>query len=215
MSISMTVPAYVAYLNKAAAEIERNKDYITALDSKTGDGDHWVNLNMGFQKVISLSAELEGMTLPAMLKKVGMTMMSAVGGSSGVLYGGAYMASAKAAEGHDLIDDALLLAILDAQLQSIMDRGKAQPGYKTMLDSLHQGIEAYRAALDSNADSNTALQALKKGAEDGAEATKNMEAVKGRASYQTNKGVGDLDPGAVTMAMQLQCLADYISENCL
>ena len=213
MPFTLTAEDYVNYLMLAAAEIEKNGEYVTALDAKTGDGDHWVNLNMGFQKLVSLQDQLRGLGLSDLFKKIGMTLMSAIGGSSGVLYGGSYLAASKAMKETDSLDAKGLLTLLDTQLQAIMDRGKAQPGWKTMIDSLYEGVSAYRAAVESGADDKAALEALKQGSHQGMEHTREMEAVKGRASYQTNKGVGELDPGAVTMDIQLQCLADYILAN--
>ncbi|NCE63781.1 dihydroxyacetone kinase subunit L [Pseudoflavonifractor sp. 524-17] len=210
MAFSMTSAEYVDYLVLAGREIEQNGDYVTALDAKTGDGDHWVNLNMGFQKLISMEGELRALPLAEMLKKVGMTLMSAIGGSSGVLYGSSYIAAAKALKDRDTLDIQGVRLLLETQLQAIMDRGKAQPGWKTMIDSLYEGVQALSAALDAGADDRAAVEALKQGANQGMEHTREMEAVKGRASYQSNKGVGELDPGAVTMCMQLQCLGDYI-----
>lgn len=208
MGLAMTCVDYVDYLVQAGKRIASQKEYITALDSKTGDGDHWVNLNMGFEKLSAMQAELQSLKLAPMLQKVGMTMMSVVGGSSGALYGSAYIAAAKVAEGRDVIDVLLLCALLDSMQKAIMQRGRAEPGFKTMLDSLHVAVTRMQKAVDSGQDDVTALTAMKNGAKDGMESTKDMEAVKGRASYQTNKGVGELDPGAVTMCMQLECLAD-------
>ncbi|SBV93486.1 Dihydroxyacetone kinase, L subunit [uncultured Eubacteriales bacterium] len=210
MSFAITAADYVEYLNIAGTEIEKQREYVTALDAKTGDGDHCVNLLMGFDKLASLSGELAVLSLPDMLKKVGMTLMGAIGGSSGVLYGSGYLAAAKALAGVETLDAHTLLTLLDAELTAIMNRGKAEPGWKTMIDSLYEGAAAYRAALESGADDVAALEALKQGAAEGMERTREMEAIKGRASYQRNKGVGDLDPGAVTMCIQLTCLADYI-----
>ena len=82
-----------------------------------------------------------------------------------------------------------------------------------MIDSLYQGLEAYKAALDAGDDEKTVIEKFVQGAKDGAEATRDMEAVKGRASYRTDKGVGHLDPGAVTMSMQIECMGKYISEK--
>ncbi|MEL7609097.1 MAG: dihydroxyacetone kinase subunit DhaL [Bacillota bacterium] len=211
MTFHMTVSDYVDYLLAAGAEIEKNGDFITALDAKTGDGDHWVNLNAGFLKLASIADELRALPLPEMLKKVGMTLMSAIGGSSGVLYGSGYIAAAKALKDAEKLDAESLLTLLDAMLHAIMDRGKAQPGWKTMIDSLYEGVAAYRVALERGEDDKKALKALKQGAHDGMERTRQMEAVKGRASYQANKGVGELDPGAVTMYLQLACLCDFIT----
>jgi len=153
------------------------------------------------------------MGFAAMLQKVGMTMMSSIGGSSGVLYGSAYLAAAKAAGDSEDMGTPQLLRMLEAMKAAIMERGKAEPGFKTMLDSLHQSAQAMKEALTAGQSDAEVLLAMKRGARQGMEATKEMEAVKGRASYQTNKGVGDLDPGAVTMCMQLECLADCAIKN--
>jgi dihydroxyacetone kinase-like protein len=208
LALVMTSEDFVDYLLSAGGVIAENKDYVTELDAKTGDGDHWVNLNMGFEKIASIAHELKALRPADMLKKVGMTMMSSVGGSSGVLYGSAYMAAGKAVGDEVEINMATLHNILEAMQQAIMARGHVEPGFKTMLDSLHIAVRQMKDALDEGKSDADVMVALKDGARIGMEATRDMEAVKGRASYQTNKGVGNLDPGAVTMCMQLECLAD-------
>ena len=82
---------YLRYLTKAAGVIRENKEYITELDSATGDGDHWLNLTIGFEKLLEKSKEWEGATYQELFRNIAMTMMSAMGGSSGVLYGSAYL----------------------------------------------------------------------------------------------------------------------------
>lgn len=210
MGFQITPKEYVDYLVLAGKEIEKNGDYVTALDAKTGDGDHWVNLNSGFQKLISIQEELKEMELAPMMKKIGMTLMSAIGGSSGVLYGSGYLAASKALKGAEVLDIDTLYLFLQAELSAIMERGKAKPGWKTMIDSLYEAVEGYRRAKEAGEDERRVIEAMKRGAAEGRDRTREMEAVKGRASYQTNKGVGELDPGAVTMCMQLECLSDYI-----
>ena len=103
--------------------------------------------------------------------------------------------------------------MLHEMVQDMMQRGKAQPGFKTMIDALYPAAKTCRECLDEGTDDKTLLARVRQAALDGAESTKNMEAVKGRASYQANKGIGDLDPGAVTMAYQLECLCDYIASK--
>ena len=215
MAFKLTAADYVEYLEITAVEIEKSGDYVTALDAKTGDGDHWVNLNSGFQKVMSIKEELKTMELSPMLRKIGMTLMSGIGGSSGVLYGSGYIAASKALKDVDVLDIESLYSMLKAELDAIMDRGKAQPGWKTMIDSLYEGLESYKKAVDEGEDEKGVMEALKLGAQQGRDHTKEMEAVKGRASYQTNKGVGELDPGAVTMCIQLECLSDYVINKAL
>lgn len=103
-----------------------------------------------------------------------------------------------------------LYDVYHAMLVEMMKRGKTEPGQKTMIDSLHNALKAYKESLDANKSEKETIEAFIQGANDGAQATRDMKAVKGRASYRTDKGVGHLDPGAITMAMQLESLGNYI-----
>ena len=89
-------------------------------------------------------------------------------------------------------------------------RGKTEPGQKTMIDALYPALRAYREGLDAGRCDEEIIQDFMEGAANGAKRTKEMEAVKGRASYRSDKGVGHLDPGAVTLAMQLECMGNMI-----
>ena len=213
MKIKMNSKDYLQYMSKAAKTIKEQKDYITQLDAATGDGDHWVNLNMGFEKILEQKEELETMSLSEMFRKIAMILMSNVGGSSGVLYGSAYLKASQVVVNEDVIDIELLNKIITAELEGIMKRGNAQPGYKTMVDPLFRAREGMERALQNKATDKNVLLAMKKGAEYGMNKTLHMEAVKGRASYQSDKGVGKLDPGAVTMFYQLKSLTDYLLEK--
>lgn len=210
MGIRITSKEYMEYIRQVTRRIEENKDYITELDSITGDGDHWVNINMGFQKLLVNYEMLEDMNLNEMFRKIGMLIMSTVGGSSGVLYGSAYINAAKVIGDSKEMDINLLSDVLDAELEAIMERGNAKPGFKTMIDALYPAVERFKAAIEKGLDDKAALEELKLGAIDGMYSTKEMEAVRGRACYQANKGVGHLDPGAVTMCYQLEELVDYL-----
>lgn len=213
MKIKMNSKNYIEYLIKTTAVLEKNKDYITRLDAETGDGDHWVNLNLGFEKLVEQKAELETMLLSEMFKRIAMILMSNVGGSSGVLYGSAYLQASKVVTDHEIIDAEILSKIMKAMLEGIMGRGNSKPGFKTMVDPLYHACEYMEDALRENVDDEEVLLALKKGAEYGMEETKKMEAIKGRASYQPDKGVGKLDPGAVTMFYQIEALVNYLLES--
>ncbi len=215
MSFVMTSKDYVSYIKIAAKRIHEDGEYISKLDAVTGDGDHWANINLGFENLVAAADEMEKMPMDGVFKKIGMLMMSKIGGSSGVLYGGAYMAAGKALAGKESITSEELCLALETMVNDMMNRGKAEPGFKTMIDSLYPAVQAYKAALAEGKSDADTMAAVKQAALDGAEATKAMEAVKGRASYQTNKGVGHLDPGAVTMSYQLECLCDYVKDNLL
>ena len=210
---TLTAQDYVNWINITAKKIAENEEYVSALDAATGDGDHWANINMGFEHLVAAGEEMSKMSISDVFKKIGYLMMSKIGGSSGILYGGAYTSAGKSCEGKAAIGTKGLCAALDAMVCEMMNRGKAEPGMKTMIDALYPAVQAYKAGLEAGTGAKETLEAVKKAAIDGAEATRDMECVKGRASYQANKGVGHLDAGAVTMSYQIECLCDYIINN--
>lgn len=210
MRIEMNSADYIAYLIDVKELLEGQKDYITKLDATTGDGDHWVNLYQGYEKIVAQANDLSSLDLSSMLKQVGMIMFSSIGGSSGALYGSGYIAASKAVEDIAYLDINSLYNMLDAMLRAIMKRGKTEPGQKTMVDSLSRALIDYKRELEANSEEKKVIEMFVEGAKEGASQTKEMEAVKGRASYRTDKGVGHLDPGAVTMALQLECLGSYL-----
>lgn len=210
MGFILTSGDYVDYIENIAQLIHDNGEYISGLDAATGDGDHWANLNLGFESLVAAGEELRGMPIDAAFRKIGMLMMSKIGGSSGILYGGGYMAASKKCAGKSELDEAGLCDALEAMLIDMMERGGAKPGMKTMIDALYPAVEAFKKGLADDMDKKAVLSAVKRASLDGAEATRDMEAVKGRASYQTNKGVGHLDPGAVTMSYQIAGLCDLL-----
>ncbi|SNS63886.1 dihydroxyacetone kinase DhaL subunit [Anaerovirgula multivorans] len=213
MEIRINSQNYMEYIELVAKKIEASKDYVSELDSITGDGDHWANMNMGFQKLLESKQELVAMRLGQMFQKIGMLIMSTVGGSSGVLYGSAYLKAAKTIGDKTEMDIHLLRDVLEAELNAIMERGNAKPGYKTMIDALYPAVIRLKEAIEKGLDGHEALQELKQGAIDGMNSTKDMEAIRGRACYQANKGVGHIDPGAVTMCYQIETLVEYLCKS--
>lgn len=145
--VALTTQQYVDYLKCVAAKIAAEKDYITELDAATGDGDHWANMNTGFTKLVEIEAQLRTCSFADLFKKVAMTIMSGVGGSSGILYASAYLKASSAVAEREVLDAQGLLDVLDAQLQGIMQRGNSKPGFKTMIDPLYQAVEAMRSTI--------------------------------------------------------------------
>ena len=99
MTFHMDSKNYMEYIKLVSKKITESKDYVTEIDAATGDGDHWVNMNMGFTAIANSSEELENLKLSDMFKKIGKNFISVVGGSSGVLYGSAYLEAAKLTAG--------------------------------------------------------------------------------------------------------------------
>ncbi len=216
MMIKMDCSQYFNYLDEAAQVIREQKDYITELDAAIADGDHWLNITIGFDKLLQLRESLTcAQDFKEFFKNLAMAVMSAMGGTSGALYGSAYLAAAKAFGGIRYLDADHIGKMLTCWSEALMKRGNTKPGDKTMVDAVYPAAAAYNLALSQGRNCRESLLIMKEKAQEGAESTREMEAAKGRASNQPGKGVGHLDPGAVTMAIQLGCLADYLIKHCL
>lgn len=206
----MTTEDYLSYISAVYQRIHGNKEYISGLDAATGDGDHWANMDMGFEKIVEARNSLEGCDFGDLFKKIGMIMMTVIGGSGGVLYGSAYMAASRAAGDKKYLEVNDLCKVLEAMLEGIMKRGNAKPGMKTMIDALHPAVESFREGIAQKKPPEIICADVIKAAKEGAEGTSMMEAVKGRAYYQPDKGIGHLDPGAVTMYYQIEELMKQV-----
>jgi dihydroxyacetone kinase-like protein len=183
-----------------AAAVTAQKDALTRLDQAIGDGDHGSNLDRGLQAAV---AQLAGDTPGEVLKGVGRTLISTVGGASGPLYGTVFRAAAKALG--DATDDAAFAAALRAGLDGVRRLGGAAEGDKTMVDALAPALAALDAALGAGLPAAAAKAAA--AARAGAEATIPLQARKGRASYLGARSVGHQDPGATSTALLFEALA--------
>ncbi len=209
----ITVEHVTHFLTAAAELIHAHRDELTALDAAIGDADHGANLDRGFAAVIARLPTVADKDIGTVLKTTGMTIVSTVGGASGPLYGTAFVRAGMAlADRHEMSAEDVVLA-LEAALDGIVARGKAQPGEKTMVDALVPAIEALRAALAEGRSLTRAMQAAAAAAAAGAQATIPMLAMKGRASYLGERSIGHQDPGATSTAYLLQALAMTCSRN--
>ncbi|WP_217996474.1 dihydroxyacetone kinase subunit DhaL [Piscicoccus intestinalis] len=195
-----------AWLADYAQVVAQNADLLTDLDRRIGDADHGSNMHRGMSAVAALAAD-DFDDAAALLKKAGMTLVNTVGGASGPLYGTFFLRLAKALPADGDIDAAQWGTALRAGLQGIIDRGKASVGDKTMVDALTPALEAYDAAVADGADVAAALRAAADGAARGRDATIDLVARKGRASYLGERSRGTQDPGATSLTMLLDSAA--------
>lgn len=209
-SVLLNSADYVEFLKKAYAKIHAEGEYITELDATVADGDHWVNMDSGFGALVEQADELASLEPADLFMQIGKTMMFVIGGSSGVLYGNAYMNAAKGLRGKAAIGMVDLCNVLDDMLAGIEDIGEGKPGMCTMIDALDPAVRAFKEGLENGLDDAVLLATVKAAAVAGAQATKDMPCNRGRASYLDNRGVGFLDPGAVTMSYQVEALMDHV-----
>jgi dihydroxyacetone kinase-like protein len=159
-------------------------------------------------------AKLDGVAgedVGTLLKTVGMTLVSTVGGAGGPLYGTLFLQMGTATTGKSELTAEDWLAALDAGVKGVQMRGKAEPGDKTMVDALLPGREALAAALAEGLSLGEALRRSSAAAEDGVRATVPLVARKGRASYLGERSAGHQDPGATSSSMLLQAAAETLA----
>lgn len=189
------------------------KDFLTDLDRAIGDGDHGINMARGFNAVFTkIDALPDSADLSTILKTIGMGLISSVGGAAGPLYGTAFMRAGKAVKGKTQITNEDIVAMFDAAIQGIKDRGKATQGEKTMLDALIPARETFVKALKANKTAVEALGEAVKSAQEGVEYTKTIIATKGRASYVGQRSINHQDPGATSSTVMLKALYEFYTK---
>jgi len=198
------------WLNKTAAVLAENKTYLTELDSAIGDADHGINMDRGFRKVMEKLPTVADQDIGSILRTAGMTLISSVGGASGPLYGTFFMRCGMAVSAREQLESNELLEMLKAGVAGVVQRGRPEPGDKTMYDALAPALAAYEAAQDQGADLRTALQAAVAACEQGMKDTIPLQARKGRASYLGERSIGHQDPGATSSYLILNALLETI-----
>jgi dihydroxyacetone kinase-like protein len=189
--------------------IQENKAYLSELDGEIGDGDHGINMSKGFRMAGErLEGESEGFS--GSLKVLGSVLLMEIGGSMGPLYGTFFKKMARAAKDADEIDGGLFGDMLADAYDGVKTLGNADVGDKTLLDTLHQALEAYQKAIADGGTFDEALSTLAETAERGKESTRDMVAKVGRASRLGERSRGHLDAGATSCWIILDSMAGSI-----
>jgi len=204
----ITTEDTLSWLQQLALVLQENREYLTQLDSAIGDADHGINMDRGFKAVAEKLPTQAEMDIGSILKLVGTTLVSTVGGASGPLYGTAFLRAGMAMAGKRELYEADYIALLEAALEGIKARGKAQPGEKTMLDALAPALTAARAAEAEHPGLVEITRRASEAADAGMKATIPLVATKGRASYLGERSAGHQDPGATSSWLILKTLAD-------
>jgi len=193
----MNIKEAIIKINK---EINEREPEITAYDQKVGDGDHALNLQRGFNEI------KKGLSKVAdkpndIFEYVGKTLMNVVGGTSGAIYGMAFIAGALATKENKWNIDTLLLMISTAA-KRITKAGGAQIGDKTLYDVW--------GSIDRDLDQIKTPEVLREKIVEYMNSTKEMSASKGRASYIGDRSKGVVDPGAVTSEIIIRHLSNTV-----
>ena len=189
--------------------IQDNKDFLSEIDGKIGDGDHGINMNKGFTLC---ATRLEGKeySMSEGFDVLSQTLMNDIGGSMGPLYGVFFNELAQVSKNSEDISAELFMTMLTSALAAIQDIGNARKGDKTLLDTLIPAIESFSAALSIGKDFNICLDNMKIAAEDGWKSTKDIVAKVGRSSRLGERSRGVLDAGATSCYLIIQSIASSI-----
>ena len=214
MADEITSAELETWLRASAAELKAHADELTALDSAIGDADHGTNMARGFAAVLDKldAAGDDVLGIQPLLKSVGMTLISKVGGASGSLYGTLFLDMGKAAPAATEVSVTDFAAIVAAGVAGVVGRGHAVVGDKTMIDALDPAVTALTDAAASGASAADAVRAAAEAAAIGRDSTVPLVARKGRASYLGERSAGHLDPGAASATILVQTLADTLGD---
>ncbi len=219
----VTVRGVSAWLRQFAAITAEKREYLTELDAAIGDADHGINMDRGMQAVAAklggvgetasgaAGAATAAADIGALMKTVGMTLVSTVGGAAGPLYGTFFLQVGRSAGDAAELDLPQWAAAFRAGVEGVQVRGKAVPGDKTMVDALLPAAAALDAAAAAGESLEEALQAAADAAERGMLATVPLVARKGRASYLGERSAGHQDPGATSSWLLLQAAAGTLA----
>jgi len=200
----------LAFIQAAQAAINANAEEVTALDQAIGDGDHVTNVQRGLSVLEGISAELAGLDWPAAFQKMGMSVMSTVGGASGSLYGTFFLALSKAlkdkAMGLESFAEAFGLAV-----EAMKQRGKSDLGEKTMLDVLIPVAQALKEDAAQGLPLAQIIEHINAVAAVGCESTRDMLPTKGRSSFLGERAKGCIDAGARTSQLMIAAVGGVLA----
>ncbi|RME66420.1 MAG: dihydroxyacetone kinase subunit L [Caldilineae bacterium] len=212
MSQEITLGQFRAWLLRYAERIIEQEEYLTQLDAAIGDADHGANMRRGMEKVrerLQNSAEAP-QDIGGLLRSVAMTLISAVGGAAGPLYGTFFLRASSSPNGGDKVNLAQLARMFRYGLEGLQQRGKAHLDDKTMLDAIQPAVEALEAAVAANQSPAVALASARQAARLGMEHTIEIVAHKGRASYLGERSIGHQDPGATSAYYLFETAAETL-----
>jgi dihydroxyacetone kinase-like protein len=206
--MSITRDDTLNWVKSIASVIGENSTYLTQLDAAIGDADHGANMDRGFKAVMNKLPEVSDKDIGTIFKTIGMTLISTVGGAGGPLYGTFFLQVGMKTAGKMELSLTDWVDALEAALNGVVMRGKAELGDKTMVDALTPAVAVLKQSIQDGQPINKALELSAEAARQGMEGTVPLVARKGRASYLGERSAGHQDPGATSSFLILKAAAD-------
>jgi dihydroxyacetone kinase/dihydroxyacetone kinase-like protein len=181
-----------------------NETYFGDLDAVVGDGDFGYSMARGFEQVLAGFDDFDRTDVGTFLKKIAVTITGRIGGTSGPIWGTAFLRAGAVAAGKTSLEPGDVVAMLRAAVEGIKQRGQAELGDKTLLDALVPATDTLERELNAGNGAAAAIEAAAVTAREAAEATKDMVAKRGRAAYTGERSRGSVDAGATAVAVMLE-----------
>jgi dihydroxyacetone kinase-like protein len=207
----MSTDSNLEYVVKTIAETAvANEKEFGDLDAVVGDGDFGYSLARGFEIVVADWDSFDRSTSADLLKKIALVISSRVGGTSGPLWGTAFLRASAAVKDKEDLEPSDAVAMLQAAAEGIKKRGNSDVGDKTLLDALIPMTDAIAEALaaDESQSGKAVADLAAARARESAEATTSMQAMRGRASYTGERSIGSPDAGAMAVALMAERVAE-------
>lgn len=195
------------------AAIVANESEIESLDRAIGDGDHYINMKRGTEIIAGMYNELLPLPADEVLNKIGMKLLSTIGGASGPLFASFFMSMAKVIKTNGGNNPLEIAAAFAAGVQAIMQRGKANLGEKTMLDVLIPVSTTFTLSAAKGKNLTEICKAIKLAADLGLESTRDLVATKGRAAGLGERAIGHLDAGAKSCQVMVNTVCDLLIKS--
>jgi dihydroxyacetone kinase phosphoprotein-dependent L subunit len=193
-------------------QVRESKPLLTKIDSAIGDGDHGIGMSVGFTKAEENLNQKEFLTINEVFKTIGMSMISTMGGASGIIFGTLFVGGVKGLDPQEELNLPLLSKILEGSVTSIKERGKAKLGDKTMIDALEPAVLGLKQSVEENKSLLEGLKSAEEKAEQGVERTKEFVAKFGRAKSLGERAIGYQDAGATTVYIIFKSMREWVEK---
>jgi len=194
-------------------ELLTHESEIESLDRALGDGDHFINVKRGITAIVAMREELAPLEADVALQRIGMKLLSTIGGASGPLFASFFIAMAKTLKAQPDGGLEVIANAFSEGVEAIKHRGKSELGEKTMLDVLIPVAQIFREKVQKNAELSVLLKAIKDSAEAGMLSTKDMLATKGRAAFLGERAIGHIDAGAKSTQVMIHAVCDLAAKG--
>lgn len=194
-------------------ELIAHESEIESLDRALGDGDHFINIKRGIAAVSAMREELAPLPADVAMQRIGMKLLSTIGGASGPLFASFFIAMANTLKAHPDGGLEVIANAFSAGVEAVKHRGKSALGEKTMLDVLIPVAQTFTAQVQQQAAISKLLEAIKASAETGMLSTRDMLATKGRAAFLGERAIGHIDAGAKSTQLMICAVCDLVAKE--